>query len=242
MMGPHNRRFAIAIAAVFGLLPAGATRAQWYSSYPRQAQSYGYGVPLQQPYAVEVAPNTYVIRHPLAARDDARVICVKDCGDDPQHRIRRRHAERHARKSDRPHKPADRALIEELRKRSGAKRHTERSVKVVRDKPVVIVHKHVVNDPPRVIERRHIVEDVPPSDRGLFQQRQVVDVDPPLPPSDPAPVKPVKKMRRARIDPDPKRVIHAEAEVTILGPDRMSIRLYRKRGSGGDANAKTRMQ
>jgi hypothetical protein len=32
------------------------------------------------------------------------------------------------------------------------------------------------------------------------------------------------------------RVIHAEAEVTIIGPDRMSIRLFRKRG--GNANAK----
>jgi hypothetical protein len=33
------------------------------------------------------------------------------------------------------------------------------------------------------------------------------------------------------------RVIHAEAEVTILGPDRMNIRLYRKR-DGLDASAK----
>jgi hypothetical protein len=30
-----------------------------------------------------------------------------------------------------------------------------------------------------------------------------------------------------------KRVIHADAEITILGPDRMNIRLYRKRGHGG---------
>jgi hypothetical protein len=33
-------------------------------------------------------------------------------------------------------------------------------------------------------------------------------------------------------------VIRAEAEVTILGPDRMSIRLFRKgHNKGGDANA-----
>jgi hypothetical protein len=32
-------------------------------------------------------------------------------------------------------------------------------------------------------------------------------------------------------------VIRAEAEVTIIGPDRMSIRLFRKR-DGSDANAK----
>ena len=37
---------------------------------------------------------------------------------------------------------------------------------------------------------------------------------------------------------DGKRVIRAEAEVTILGPDRMSIRLFRKgHKGGGDANA-----
>ena len=34
-----------------------------------------------------------------------------------------------------------------------------------------------------------------------------------------------------------KRVIRAEAEVTILGPDRMSIRLFRKRKGGADAKA-----
>jgi hypothetical protein len=33
------------------------------------------------------------------------------------------------------------------------------------------------------------------------------------------------------------RTIRAEAEITILGPDRMSIRLFRKQ-DGGDANAK----
>jgi hypothetical protein len=33
------------------------------------------------------------------------------------------------------------------------------------------------------------------------------------------------------------RTIRAEAEITILGPDRMSIRLFRRQ-EGGDANAK----
>jgi hypothetical protein len=33
------------------------------------------------------------------------------------------------------------------------------------------------------------------------------------------------------------RIIRAEAEVTILGPDRMSIRLFRKGGRGADAKA-----
>ena len=38
-------------------------------------------------------------------------------------------------------------------------------------------------------------------------------------------------------DDGKKRVISADAEITILGPDRMSIRLFRKSGSA-KANAK----
>ncbi len=40
---------------------------------------------------------------------------------------------------------------------------------------------------------------------------------------------PTSRRKRRRDDEEP-RVIHADAEVTILGPDRMSIRLFRKRG------------
>jgi hypothetical protein len=75
----------------------------------------------------------------------------------------------------------------------------------------------VVEDPPRVIVRRHVVEDAP-APRGLAETA----------PGDTA--------RRPRGDDDKVRVIRAEAEVTILGPDRMSIRLFRKRG-GGNAKA-----
>ena len=42
--------------------------------------------------------------------------------------------------------------------------------------------------------------------------------------------------------PDGKaRVIRAEAEITILGPDRMSIRLFRKR-RGGDGEPEAKAQ
>jgi hypothetical protein len=42
---------------------------------------------------------------------------------------------------------------------------------------------------------------------------------------------------RASRDDNKQRVIHADAEVTILGPDRMNIRLFRK-GQGPKANAR----
>jgi len=115
-------------------------------------------------------------------------------------------------KFDRPHKRVDPELVDKLRKRGH--RHIETKVvnttRVVREKPIVIERKRYVDDPPIVIERRHVVEDTLPGEqpRGRHAARGDGNV----------------------------RVIHAEAEVTILGPDRMSIRLFRKHGN--DANAK----
>jgi hypothetical protein len=131
-------------------------------------------------------------------------------------------AERDAKRFDHKPKPANRALIEELRQRAQAKRdkenheqdageHDRRSVKIVRDKPVVVTTKRYVDDPPRVIERNVIVDDEPtraPRQRGLIQ--------------------PPAAGESIRRDDNKKRVIQADAEVTILGPDRMSIRLFRK--------------
>jgi hypothetical protein len=78
---------------------------------------------------------------------------------------------------------------------------------VVREKPVVRKHYRVIDDPPIVVQRE-------------IDETQLPAAPPP----------------RAE-HPSVGRVIHAEAEVTILGPERMSIRLYRK-SDGRDANAK----
>jgi hypothetical protein len=122
----------------------------------------------------------------------------------------------------------DPVLIEELRKRRhDIKQESKAEAKlpsraeppvphkridktiVMREKPVVRNHYRVVDDPPVVIQRE-------------IDESQLAPVPAPQP--------------RAQ-QPATGRVIHAEAEVTILGPDRMSIRLYRK-GDGSDANAK----
>jgi hypothetical protein len=127
---------------------------------------------------------------------------------------------------DRPHKSVDHALIQELRKGSQSGEQTEAALhktsgrgianttRIVRDAPVVRETHRIVDDPPRIIERRQIVDD----DTGIVEQE---------PPVQQAP----------RRDDNRKRVIAADAEVTILGPDRMSIRLFRK-GQGPKANAK----
>jgi hypothetical protein len=116
----------------------------------------------------------------------------------------------------------DPVLVEELRSRHKKKqRHDDvvvidkdkKDVEidkkiVVREKPVVRKHIRVVDDPPIVV-RREIDEHGQVISEGRV----------------PGPM------------PAGGRVIHAEAEVTILGPDRMSIRLYRK-SDGRDANAR----
>lgn len=189
-----------------GLALSSAAQAQWYYA-PRVPAAppplYPYELQPGQPYAIEVAPNTYVIQRPSQpARAMPRV--------GPASRARREASARP--KFDRKPEPADPALIEELRKRK-IKREVVHTKKIVREKPVVIETTRVVDDPPRVVERYHFADDPPP---------------PPEPP---------RRHAGHHDEPPPaggKRVIQADAEVTILGPDHMTIRLFRK---GGAANA-----
>jgi len=193
------RLFVIVIAAfaVVGLLGASGAHAQWYSSYP---QTTAYPASPQRPYAVEIAPHTYVIHRP--------------------------------RKSSREREPARRIDVV----------HTH-SKKIVREKPVVIEHERLVDDPPRVIER-HISEE---AGRGLLRtRRDIADEGEVVEPDEHPPLRPTKsrsaadRVTEAHTEQVPvgKRVIKADAEITILGPDRMSIRLFRKRHGG----AKTEVQ
>jgi hypothetical protein len=118
----------------------------------------------------------------------------------------------------------DPVLVEELRKKrhkkkdvvvSDGKKETEIDTKrIVREKPVVRRHIRFVDDPPIVVQREI-------SEQGQVLSEQRV---PAVQAQVPAPI-------------GGGRVIHAEAEVTILGPDRMNIRLYRK-NDGRDAQAK----
>jgi hypothetical protein len=186
---------------VAGLISAPA-HAQWYSSAPSQPPLYPYAVQASRPYAVEVAPNTYVIQRPAVSRHRAAA------------------KNRKAPSSGRS--KTDPALVEELRNRPKLKRSVIETTHVVREKPVVIETKRYVDDPPRVIERYNIVEDKP----APAKTKRIATAE-----SGEAPV--IDK--RAKKD-NVKRVINAEAEITILGPDRMSIRLFRK-GDGTRAKA-----
>ncbi len=200
-----------------GLLPMTAAQAQSYVSasppplYPYDARS-------TQPYAIQVAPNTYVIQRPAEQQRNYPYVRGGHGGAAV--------AAPKPGRFDRPHKPVDHTLIDELRKRhskSGKGKNdqadTEPAVrqpagrvinttKIVREAPVVRETRRYVDLPPRIIER-HIDEDT-----GTVETEQ----------------------RPSRGDTK-KRVISADAEVTILGPDRMSIRLFRK-GQGPKAQAR----
>ncbi len=188
-MNNHSRHLAALAVVAASMVPAVAAQAQYYGGgYAQPAPLYPYAAQGDQPYAVEVAPNTYVIKraaraHPYAGR---------------------------ARASNQAHKPADRGLIEELRNRGQSKGAVINTTKIVRDPPVVVETQRVVDDPPRVIERRHIVDD--------------------------APVRSRRAQPSADNNDTKTRVIQADAEVTILGPDRMTIRLFRK-GHNAKASA-----
>jgi hypothetical protein len=200
---------AAAVAAAAAVtLPAAGAQAQWYSSVSRQpAALYPYDV--QKPYAIEVAPNTYVIRRPSPVRARPDTDCSGGCGHI-------RHVTPAAPALDKPHKPNDRALLEELRKRHRVKTEVINTTKIVREAPVVIEHKRYVDDPPHIIERRHFVDD---------------DTAPQAVPA-PQPAPAPRHRKEVVVDDGKGRVIFADAEVTIIGPDRMTIKLSRKSRAG----------
>jgi hypothetical protein len=226
-MTRHSPQIAVLAIIAAGILPAVSASAQQAPLYPYALQD--------QSYAVQVAPNTYVIQRPAQTRDYPYVNCV-NCGRSNNVRAIAPAAKRF----DRPHKPVDRALVEELRARSKHKLKEKdeakeeakenpkekskqkemdiNTTKIVRDAPVVVEHKRYVDDPPRVIERKIIVDEPARAkcQRGLMQNCDTGS--------------------HASGEEGKKRVIDADAEVTILGPDRMSIRLFRK-GHGPSAKA-----
>lgn len=169
------RNLALCAVVAGGLLPAVPAQAQWYGPAYVPATRYQYVPQYGQPYAVEVAPNTYVIRRPAPGRAYRHVRC-RTCG-----------------------------TRADVRLRAGY-----RTTKIVRDPPIVIETRRVVDDPPRVIERRHVVEDAPASTQRNAAVADEADTG-----------------KRGRGNPH-RRVIHADAEVTIIEPDRMIIRLTRK--------------
>jgi len=198
------RSLALLTCCAAGLMLSSAAQTQWCytpSAPPvRPAPLYPYELQPGQHYAIEVAPNTYVMQWPpQRAYPDVPPV------PPPPHR---QTAVPPAPKFDRRSKPADRGLIEELRHRK-LKTSVIHTKMVVREKPIVIETRRMVDDPPRVVERYHVVDDPrPPRRRNAKRDSATAPVG------------------------DDRRIIHADAVVTSLGFDRMTIRLTQKVGDG----------
>ncbi len=237
-MNIKTLRLALLMAAA----PLSVAQAQYNSPpplYPYAVQN-GYGVQtVQQPYAVQVSPNTYVIQRPQAPQRDY-----------PYAGARRRSAAPAPGKFDRPHKPVNHALVDELRKRVQSKNEAQASVepaqkktagtktnvnttKYIRHAPEVRVTHRYVDDPPQVIDRVTVDDSDETTNRGLLTQprRAAPRVTGSAELQAPLPLPPPSSSDRG------VRTISADAEVTIQGADRMTIRLFRK-GQGPFAKAK----
>lgn len=212
-------RIKIAALAFLATLGAGTAEAQYYSSaQPAPQPLYPYerqGRTASQPYAVEVSPGAYIIHRPGEA--NAR----------PSRRAHRAAPEPLPKAA--AAKPArvknDPAMIEELRqqvagKNTAAKQTADKqsvinTTRVVYRKPKVVETKRYVDLPPRVVERYTVVDDA--------NGDKKVEIDAPAAEAQGKKGKPAKESAKGG-----HRVIQADAEITILGPDRMTIQLYRK--------------
>ncbi|MGH6728044.1 MAG: hypothetical protein ACREB8_16100, partial [Pseudolabrys sp.] len=154
-MTNNSHKLAVLAMIAAALLPATAARAQLFgSAYSQPAPFYPYAARQEQPYAVQIEPGAYMIRRPVHVHVRHRAHC-RNC-------VGRAGVPRHARAAarlDRPHRHANRALIEELRRRHYGKGHGAETTRVVRETPVVVVHRRVVDDAPRVIVRQDAAED-----------------------------------------------------------------------------------
>jgi hypothetical protein len=214
-MNRHSCNLALLAVIAAGMLPAAAAQAQSYgTAYAQPAPLYPYPVPPNQPYAIQVAPNTYVIQRPGHTRAYHYAHC-HNC----IHRAGISPLEPATPRFDRLHGPVHRGLIEELRKRSQTERRVVNTTKIVRHPLVVVETERYVDNPPHVIERRHVVADAPLDSHART-----------------AIVEESESSNRSGRDDGKKRVFRADAEIIILGPDRMNIRLFRK-GPGAKAKA-----
>lgn len=231
-MKNFSRHFVVFAALGAGALPVTSALAQYYGgAAPQPLYPYSVQQP-QRPYAIQVAPNTYVIQQPAntQAVPHKRSRVARNPVQEKQHAKQ----EKPAKRFDRPHKPVDHKLVEELRRRHQPSGDSVVNTKqIVREAPIVRETRRIVDDPPRVITRQHTIEDQPDGSRITTVEESA--------PTQSAPSQRANRQEnrdesRGR-DDNKKRVIQADAEVTVLGPDRMTIRLFRK-GQGPKANAR----
>jgi hypothetical protein len=219
MITKNNKQIATIAAVLLGACFAGTAHAQYVSSYSQPAPLYPY---VAQPQHVYAQPQ-YAQPYPYVQSPHVRTV-PRDYNAPRASEPRRKVSK------------TDPVLVEELRKgrRKKSAKNNDRDndngkdVIVVDKKKVEIDKKIVVREKPIVRKRIRVVENPPIVVQREIDEHGHVLSEQRLPT--------VQAQAPASMGGG-GRVIHAEAEVTIVGPDRMTIRLYRK-NDGRDANAK----
>lgn len=223
-MTRHTIKLTMLAILAAGLLPAAVAQAQSSSAAyapPAPLEAYAMQPKQQQPKQVNPKPHmgplpSHMHNYP------------------PQAHMRHYPSMRHTGISmhmrsryDRMHGRIERRFVEEFRRHRrrhgsyvvdntgiGNTEYVRGNTEYVREQPVVIEHERYVDEAPRVVEQPVVTEETPVRawcNRGLFVQcnggyRSVGQYG----------------------GEYGERVINADAQITIVGPNRMSIELYRK--------------
>ncbi len=225
-MTRHSHKLAVLAVLAAGLLPAAAAKAQSYNTaYAQPAPLEAYAMQPKQPQQKQMTPKPHMGPPPSHVHNYPPQARMRDYPH-----MRHTGISMHMRpRYDRMHGRIGRSVVEEFRghrrghgyyvdnTEAGNSEYVRGNTEYVREEPVVIEHERYVDEPPRVIEQQAVTEEQPVRagcNRGLF----------------------VRCNGRHAIgeyggDYGSRRVINADAQITIIGPDRMSIELYR-RGHG----------
>jgi len=80
-MSSHSRHLAVLAVIAAGVLPATGAQAQYHEwHYTHPVPLYPYEVQDSPRFVIQVAPDTYAIRHPDALRAYPYVRCLDGCG------------------------------------------------------------------------------------------------------------------------------------------------------------------
>ena len=222
-MTRRSNKLAVLAVLAAGLLPAATAQAQSYNAPPLAA----YAMQPKQPQPKQMNPKPHMgpppshmhnyppqahMRHNLFMRRIGMSMHMRPHYDRMHGRIDRRFVEEFRRHHRRHGSYVDNTEI-------GNTDYVRGNTEYVREQPVVIEHEQYVDEPPRIVEQQVVSEEAPVRarcNRGLFVQcngeyRAVGQYG-----------------GRYSGEYGDQRVINADAQITVIGPNRMTIELRRK--------------
>ena len=218
-MTRHTIELAVLAVLAAGLVPAATAQAQSYDA--------AYAMQPKQPQMKHMTPKPHMGPPPSHMHNYPPQAHMR-------HNLfmRRTGMSMHMRpRYDRKHGRIDRRFVEEFRGHHrrhgiyvnnteiGNTDYVRGNTEYVREQPVVIEHERYVDEPPRIVEQQVVSEEAPVRarcNRGLFVRCNGE----------------YRAVGQYGGEYGGQRVINADAQITVIGPDRMTIELHRK-GYGG---------